>query len=102
MVSHGIEDTPGDPVVCSRSHWMFTRTGGVLYVMHPVNTWVRKGEVIAEIRNIFGKLVDRYVAPNDGVVVGKSDNPVAQTGDRILHLGIVGETFPGHVDDGHM
>lgn len=81
---------------------MFTSTGGILYVKHPVNTWVRKGEVIAEIRNIFGKLVDRHVAPNDGIVVGKGDNPVAQTGDRILHLGIVGETFPSHVDDGHM
>eukprot|EP01138_Halocafeteria_seosinensis_P006223 gb/GECG01006364.1/.p1 GENE.gb/GECG01006364.1/~~gb/GECG01006364.1/.p1 ORF type:complete len:602 (+),score=69.41 gb/GECG01006364.1/:1-1806(+) len=102
MIGHPVQETPGDPVVCSRSHWMFTRTGGVLYVMHPVNTWVRNGEIIAEIRNIFGKLVDRYVAPNDGIVVGKSDNPVAQTGDRILHLGIVGETFPRHVDDGHM
>ncbi|CAE7741868.1 unnamed protein product, partial [Symbiodinium sp. KB8] len=83
------------------SFWIFTKTGGVLYVFPAVNAWVRKGEIIAEIRSIFGELTDRYIAPCDGVIVGKSENPVAQTGDRILHLGVVEEIFPAKVSDGH-
>jgi hypothetical protein len=44
---------------------------------------------IARLRNAFGDLIREYVAPEDGIVIGKSVNPVGQTGARILHLGIV-------------
>lgn len=91
-----------EPVVCSRSFWIFTKTGGVLYVHPEVNEWCRKGSVIAEIYSVFGTLVDRILAPHDGIVVGKSTNPVCQTGDRVLHFGIVEDSFPeGQVNDGH-
>lgn len=91
-----------EPVVCARSFWMFTRAGGVLYVFPAVNTWVHKGQVIAEVRSIYGDLVDRHVAPQDGVVVGKSENPVCQTGDRILHLGVHDSVrFQAEAHDGH-
>ena len=91
-----------DPVVCARSFWIFTRAGGVLFVLPSVNTWVHKGQVIAEVRSIFGELVDRHVAPMDGIVVGKSDNPVCRSGDRVLHLGVHDhQHFPGTVSDGH-
>eukprot|EP00932_Pfiesteria_piscicida_P019210 SRR837773.6038.p1 GENE.SRR837773.6038~~SRR837773.6038.p1 ORF type:complete len:159 (-),score=22.36 SRR837773.6038:4-420(-) len=91
-----------EPVVCARSFWMFTRAGGVLYVFPAVNTWVHKGQVIAEVRSIYGDLVDRHVAPQDGVVVGKSENPVCQSGDRILHLGVHDSVrFAAEAHDGH-
>lgn len=67
-----------------------------------VATWVRKGEVVAEITDIFGRATDRVYAPEDGVVVGKSCNPVCQTGDRILHLGAVSESFAVSQNDGHV
>jgi hypothetical protein len=46
--------------------------------------------------------VATYVAPCDGIIVGKNVDPVCSTGDRILHLGVVEDTFPVHVDDGHV
>jgi predicted deacylase len=90
-----------DPVICSKSFWIFTRTGGVLYVVPPVYSWVRKGDVIADVRSIFGHCVQRYFAPCDGIVIGKSDNPVCQNGDRIVHIGIAGGEFGSTTDDGH-
>ena len=30
-------------------------------------------------------------APSDGIVIGRSTNPVSVTGARIIHLGIIGE-----------
>jgi predicted deacylase len=78
------------PVVCGRSSWMYTDTGGLLEVFPPVATHVRKGQVIARVSNLFGDVLREYEAPEDGIVVGKSTNPVNQTGDRILHLGIPG------------
>jgi len=50
---------------------------------------VKKGEVIATMRSVFGDMVKEYLAPEDGIVIGKSVSPINQTGGRILHLGIL-------------
>ncbi|KAG0332910.1 hypothetical protein BG004_001053 [Podila humilis] len=93
---HDVQDY--DPV-----YWIFTRGGGILNVLPDVNTWVRKGEVIATLHNIFGQEEHRYFAPEDGIVVGKSVDPVCQSGCRILHLGVVSDRYPeGKMDDGHL
>jgi predicted deacylase len=49
---------------------------------------VRKGDVIASLKNVFGDMIEEYLAPEDGIVIGKSVMPVGQTGSRVLHLGI--------------
>jgi predicted deacylase len=41
------------------------------------------------IKNIFGNIVDEIYAPASGITIGRSSNPVAQAGDRILHIGII-------------
>jgi len=79
---------PTKPVICSKGFWMYTKTGGVLEVFPPVNTFVNSGVLIAVIKNIFGNIVDEYFSPCDGMVIGRSSNPVAMAGDRIIHLGV--------------
>ncbi|MCB0571247.1 MAG: succinylglutamate desuccinylase/aspartoacylase family protein [Phaeodactylibacter sp.] len=74
--------------LCDRSYWIYTDEGGILDVMPKVREMVQKDNLIAEVRTIFGKLSKQYFAPEDGVIIGKSINPINQTGSRILHLGI--------------
>jgi hypothetical protein len=50
---------------------------------------VTKGALIARIKNIFGNIVDEIYSPATGVTIGRSSNPVAMAGDRVLHLGII-------------
>ena len=64
-----------DPVVCTKSFWIFTPTGGVLYVLPRCGDWVRKGSVLANIHNIFGQRIARVTAPATGVIVGRNANP---------------------------
>ncbi|KAJ2358961.1 hypothetical protein IWW50_000346 [Coemansia erecta] len=90
------------PVVCTRSFWIFARSGGILTVHPDVATWVRAGELIASVHSVFGDLEEEYFAPQDGIIVGKHVDPVCQTGNRILHLGVVEDTLPAVVDDGHL
>ncbi|KAI9006939.1 hypothetical protein DFJ74DRAFT_773549 [Hyaloraphidium curvatum] len=84
--------------LCSRGFWIYTKTGGVLEVYPSVNTLIRKGDLIARIKNIFGNIVDEIYSPSTGIkTVGRSSNPVAMAGDRVLHLGILkkeGEVLP--------
>jgi predicted deacylase len=89
-------------VVCARSFWIFASTGGLLQVEPGVASWVRKGSVLARIHDVFGGLEDVVVAPCDGVVVGRSSNPVCESGDRILHLGVVDGSFAARAEDGHL
>lgn len=75
-------------IMCSSSYWMYTDRGGFLETIPSVASPVQKGEVIARIRNIFGDVIKEYLAPEDGIVIGRSIDPIAQTGARIIHLGI--------------
>lgn len=91
------------PVICDKSYWIFTTKGGILSVIPEVNTWVRKGEVIATIHSIFGQLIETYTAPEDCIIVGKEIDPVASSGSRIAHIGVCrGFYSTGKVDDGHI
>lgn len=91
MTSSELEEPDEETVICKKSYWMYTDTGGILRVFPKVTDLVKKGEVIAQIRNVFGDLTKEYLAPEDGIVIGKSTSPINQTGGRILHLGIVDE-----------
>lgn len=89
MLDCEVEDHSEGTILCKRSYWIFSDTGGILTTFPQVTDLVKKGEVIATMRNMFGDLVKEYLAPEDGVVIGKSVSPINQTGGRILHLGIL-------------
>ena len=89
MTDCEIEEADEATVLCEKSYWIYTDTGGILTVFPKVTELVKKGQVIATLRNIFGDLMKEYLAPEDGIAIGKSVNPINQTGGRILHLGIL-------------
>ncbi len=79
-----------EAVYCKRSYWIYTDEGGVLEVYPRLCQHVKKGEHIANLRDLYGRSIKDYYAPEDGVVVGKSVNPLGPAGARILHLGVKG------------
>jgi len=84
-----VEEISEETVICKKSYWIYCDKGGLLTV-HPKETeMIAKGQSIATLRNIFGDVVKEYVAPEAGIVIGKSVSPVNQAGGRILHLGIL-------------
>ncbi len=91
MLACTVEEPDEETVLCKRSYWIYTDTGGLLRVYPKVTDFVKKGEAIASMYSIFGDLIKEYYAPEDGIVIGKSIHPINQTGGRILHLGIVAD-----------
>ncbi len=89
MLDCPVENIDIETVLCKNSFWIYSDTGGIMTVYPKVTDLVKKGEVIATMRNIFGDNVKDYYAPEDGIVIGKSVSPINQTGGRILHLGIL-------------
>jgi predicted deacylase len=76
-------------LVCSRSYWLRTDRGGLLSVLPSCVQVVEKGELVARQTDAFGDVVREIHAPERGVVVGKSVEPVSRTGSRVLHLGVL-------------
>ncbi|KFY87330.1 hypothetical protein V500_07028 [Pseudogymnoascus sp. VKM F-4518 (FW-2643)] len=93
-----------ESVVCSRSYWIFTQTGGILRVFKDIAELVQPGELIAQVESIFGDVIEEVHAPADylTVVVGLEANPIARGGNRIVHLGVVGSNFGEVANDGHL
>jgi len=88
-----MEGTPEAPrhetLVCKTSYWVFSDSGGILSVWPEIGDFLQRGEPVASLRNIFGDLIKTYTAPEDGVMIAKSVDPINQTGGRIFHLGIL-------------
>jgi len=89
MIDEEMEEIDNETVLCKRSYWIYTDTGGILTVHPKLTHKVKKGERIATMRSIFGDIIKEYFAPEDGIIIGKSTNPINQTGGRVLHLGIL-------------
>jgi predicted deacylase len=75
--------------VCSKSYWIYTNQGGLLDVKVGIKDKINKGQLIGVLKDPFGSIIEKYFAPEDGIVIGKSTNPVNMAGGRILHLGIL-------------
>lgn len=88
MVPGEVREPEAETVFCPTSRWLYTDEGGILTVLPEVNDRLRKGQPIAKVKDVFGQTVKTFHAPEDGVVIGKSVNPINQTGSRILHLGL--------------
>ena len=77
------------PLVCKTSYWVFSDHGGLLSVWPKIGDFLYRGQPIASLRSIFGDPVKEYLSPEDGIMIGKSIDPINQTGGHILHLGIL-------------
>lgn len=76
-------------IICSKSNWIYTDKGGFLEIPVSLTQKIRKGQVIGILKDPFGAIIKKYIAPEDGIVIGKSTNPICFSGSRIIHLGIL-------------
>ncbi|MCY3413769.1 MAG: succinylglutamate desuccinylase/aspartoacylase family protein [Candidatus Heimdallarchaeota archaeon] len=77
--------------ICSKSYWIRTVEGGIIDIHPQLTQVVKKGEKIADLYNLHGQHIKSYYAPETGIIIGKSINPVTFTGGRVIHLGIITE-----------
>ena len=89
MIDGQIDKPEKTAVICKSSYWIYTDIGGILTVHPNVTELIKKGQVVATMRSIFGDVIKQYYAPEEGIVIGKSSSPINQSGGRIIHLGII-------------
>lgn len=75
--------------MCRASYWIFSAHGGLMTVHVELCERVQRGQRVATIINLFGEVVEEVTSPEDGVIIGHSENPTQDQGGRVIHLGVL-------------
>jgi len=64
------------------------KSGIIRFLVSP-GQLVKKGESLARIYNVFGKIQETLIAQHDGIILGYSDSPVALPGFPAISSGVI-------------
>jgi len=77
----------GAPTKFSRTtKWVRAAKSGIVDCSLELGEEVDKGQELGLLRDPFGKRLGRLSAPFDGIVIGKSQHPLVNRGDAVLHV----------------
>ncbi|WP_229116056.1 succinylglutamate desuccinylase/aspartoacylase family protein [Parenemella sanctibonifatiensis] len=89
----GMIDLPEDfteatpPAVCWRSGWVRARRTGLVQIEAELGEHVTRGQRLGDLYNSFGKRLAVVKADRDGMVIGRTEAPLANGGDALVHIG---------------
>lgn len=85
-----VEDDPGpaDPPSreCRQSSWVRARRTGILRLDAHLGQEVADGERLGSLVDSFGKTLRAVYANRSGVVIGRNEAPLVNSGDAIVHI----------------
>lgn len=85
---------PFSPMIVREKHWLRAPGSGLCEQYKKMGSYVRKGEVLAEIYDPFGTTQHfRLCAPDDGLIIAKNTLPLVNEGDPIVHIAQTQEKF---------
>lgn len=91
-------DSPSE--ICWRSGWVRARRTGILGLAVGLGQHVRAGERLGELHNSFGRRLAIVKADRDGIVIGRTEAPLVNSGDALVHIGSLEPGAPGEPDEG--
>jgi predicted deacylase len=94
MIPGKVRDYLGGSVICDHSSWIYAYEGGIVDVIPGLAEFVKTGDVIARLYNVYGQLQAEIKTDRDGIVIGRSTNPICEAGTRIVHLGQINPESP--------
>ncbi len=75
-----------EPFVARQSGWVRAPESGFVTHSKKLGDWVKKGELLASIKDHFGEVAGQVNSPADGIVIGKQNIPLAQEGEAMYHI----------------
>lgn len=85
--------------VASESMWIRSPQSGIVRLIKPLGSWVKKDEVLGMVADPFGEQEQQALAPYDGVVIGRTNLPLVNEGEALFHIARVkGAMAAAHVE----
>jgi predicted deacylase len=75
------------PVIARSTRWIRASTSGIVTGKAKLGSTISKGQVMAMISDPLGDEETKVIAPSDGIVIGRSNLPLAHEGDALFNLG---------------
>ncbi len=88
------EDPPAPSAVSFRSGWVRARGTGMLHLEVALGERVERGARLGGLFDSLGKRVRLVHADRSGIVVGRTEAPLVNSGDAVVHIAEVEEPTP--------
>ncbi len=72
--------------VASDSTWIRAPQSGIVRLIKPLGSWVKKNEVLGVVADPFGEQERQALAPYNGIVIGKTNLPLVNEGEALFHI----------------
>jgi hypothetical protein len=86
MLPRARSGKPIKPVIADSTSWVRAPVSGVLSHKAELGSSVREGERLAVVGDPLGEAEEKVLAPFDGIVIGRSNLPLAHEGDALFNL----------------
>lgn len=87
MTEDGIGPPERPSRECRQSSWVRARRTGILDLDVGLGQEVADGQRLGSLVDSFGKTLRAVYASRDGVVIGRNEAPLVNSGDAIVHIG---------------
>lgn len=85
------QKVPNPPVISNETSWVRAPESGILRTLVPLGAKVTAGQAIAMVADPLGSKETVITAPNDGVVIGRTNLPLVYEGDATFHIARYGK-----------
>ena len=75
-----------EPLVARSSTWVRAPQSGILRVVKTLGARVSKGDLLGIISDPFGSKEESIYAPDDGIIIGRTNIPLLNEGEALFHL----------------
>ncbi len=92
LAALGMVDLPDDPahppsIECRSSGWVRARRTGILDLDAHLGQQVTDGERLGALVDVWGRTLRAVYANRSGIVIGRNEAPLVNSGDAIVHIG---------------
>ena len=82
----GINRPKATPAKASRSRWLRAPAGGLFRAFKTTGDFVEEGTILGVVSDPFGEVGKDLHAPMSGLVIGRTNLPVVNEGDGLVHI----------------
>lgn len=86
LAAKAVKPSPIQPLIASSTSWIRAPVSGILRTTIRLGGTVKRGVKIGEIADPFGENETEVVSHLSGVVIGRTNLPLAHRGDALFHI----------------
>lgn len=86
LPSKGIARPKASPIISGSSFWLRAPAGGLLRTFRTIGDLVKRDDVLGMVADPFGETETEIVAPEGGLLIGRTNHPSVNEGDGLFHV----------------